>query len=80
MKGRVVGINPSKGYIAVDTSTGITVMELLGGYDVDPDDIISGDLEALGSEVVLNETQAEKMDVFIQGVHCTVTNARALME
>lgn len=79
MRGRVIGINNRKGFIAVDTGNGITVIELLGGYEVDMDDTVSGDLEAHGGETIINETQNESMEVFIQGVHCTPENAKFLM-
>ena len=35
MKSEVIGINPRKGFVAVRTDGGITVFELLEGYDVE---------------------------------------------
>lgn len=57
MEGRVISINPHKGFIAIKTDGGITVVELLGGYEVEVEDIISGDLESHGGETLFNETQ-----------------------
>jgi hypothetical protein len=79
VKGKVVGINTRKGFVAVDAANGITVLELLGSYEVEMEDIISGALESLGGETVRNETQNETMEVYIQGVHCTIANANSLM-
>ena len=79
MEGIVIGVNPRKGFVAVDTDHGITVMELLGGYHVECGDIVAGDLESCGDELVRNKSQYEDMDVFVQGVYCTAENARQLM-
>ncbi len=79
MKGEVIATNPHKGYIAVRTDGGTSVIELLGAYSVEIDDIISGNLERIGGETLRNETQLESMDVFIQGVHCTAQITNKLM-
>jgi hypothetical protein len=79
MNGRVVGINCNKGFIAIDTGSGISVVELLGGYDVEMGDKISGDLEALGGESLYNISQQEEMDTYIQGVGCSRESANRLM-
>ena len=80
MKAKIIAVNFKKGFVAVSTGGGITVFELLGGYDVEVGDVISGDLESLGGETFVNETQSEEMDVYVQGVHCTEANARQLMK
>lgn len=80
MKGTVIGVNPRIGFIAIRTEEGdLTVAELLGGYEVEPEDEISGDLNALGGETFYNNTQNEEMDVYVQGVYCSVSHARMLM-
>ena len=79
MKGTVTAVNYRIGFVAVETDGGITVFELLGEYEIEKDDIISGDLESLGGEIFLNETQDEEMDVYVQGIHCTPVNAQQLM-
>ena len=80
MQGSVIAVNPRKGFFAVLMDNGITVIELLGGYDVERDDVISGPLETHGSNTVRNVTQGKDMRVFIQGVWCTPQNAKQLME
>ena len=80
MKGRVIGQNLQKGMIAVLTDGGISVMELIGGYEVELEDEIVGDLESHGGEVVENRSQGQEMDVSIEGVHCTRDNAMHLMD
>lgn len=80
MKGQVISINPKRGYIAVNTNDGISVVELLGAYDVEAGDGIFGLLNSLGSETLKNTTKQEDMDVYIQGVGCTLQNAQSLMK
>ena len=80
MTGKVRAINQQKGFIAVETdSNEFSVFELLGGYDVEIGDVISGDLKSLGGETVINKTQSEEMDVFIQDCHCDAQRVRQLM-
>lgn len=80
MIGKVCAINQQKGLIAVETNSNeFSILELIGGYDVEIDDIISGDLESLGSETVINKTQTEEMDVFIQDCHCNVHRVHQLI-
>ncbi len=42
-------------------------------------DIISGDLETLGGETLLNETTGEKIDVFAQDFHTDLARAKSLL-
>ena len=76
---RVVGVNPRKGLVAVQTDTGITVFELLGGYEVSVGDSIRGDFETHGGETYFNITTGDEMDVFVQGIHCSPDVARRMM-
>lgn len=80
MRGTIKAINQDKGLIAVETNSGeYSVIELIGGYNVEIDDIISGVLESLGRKTVMNETQSEEIDVFIQHCHCSAQRVRQLM-
>ena len=79
MKGTVIAVNQQKGFIAVQLDGGITVIELLGGYEVSVGDIICGNLEDHGGETLRNVTENEDMDAYIQGVHCSPQNAKNLM-
>lgn len=79
MKANVIAINNKKSVVAVETANGITVFELLGGYEVELGDVISGRLENLGGETFRNETRRESLDVYVQGIHCSPQNARQLM-
>ncbi|MHB1011956.1 MAG: hypothetical protein ACYC37_03505 [Desulfobacteria bacterium] len=74
MKGRVVAVNQRKGMILVETTDGeCSLVELLGGYDVNTGDVIEGDLESLGGEMLRNVTSKEKMSVFVQDIHMSKT-------
>ena len=71
MKGVVSFINSKNGRVAalVD-GHGFTVFELLGGYEIDIGDIDSGNLDDHGGEVLMNHTQQEEIDVYIQAISC----------
>ncbi len=69
MTGVVVAINASRGMVVVRTNLGdYSVIELIGGCDAEVGDQFTGKLRDLGSEVIRNVSQFENMDVYIQGV------------
>ncbi|KAB8307614.1 MULTISPECIES: hypothetical protein [Rahnella] len=68
MRGVVVHHEHRIGFIVIRDSIGeFTVAELLGGYDVEKGQIISGALHVLGNETFINETEDEELDVIVQG-------------
>lgn len=79
MQGKVIIINNRKGFIAVQTDYGVTVIELLGDYNIELEDIISGDLESCGSEDLFNMTQDEEMNTYIQATGCSRSCIKELM-
>lgn len=79
MKGIVVMINHRKGFIAVQIDEGVSVIELLGDFRVELEDIISGNLDSCGEEYLFNETQEEKMDTYIQATGCSKSCIQQLM-
>ena len=79
MKGTVISVNQRKGFVAARTDHGITVIELLGGYEVEVGDVLTGDLDTHGGEKLRNETKSETMDVYIQAIHCSPASAQDLM-
>lgn len=80
MKGCVALINRRTGMFAVDLDDdGYTVVEPLGGNTVAIGDVISGALDMLGSEMLVNETQRERIDAIIQAIYCTRQNAVAML-
>lgn len=70
MKGEVIRINSNnREMITVKTeNSSIVVIELIG-HEVELGDIISGNLEDLGGEILYNLTQEEKLDVYIQKLY-----------
>ena len=54
------------------------MFELLDG-EVHIGDVVSGDLEELGGQTFVNETQGLELGVFVQGVHCTIESAKQLL-
>jgi hypothetical protein len=79
MKGTVALINPRNGFFVVQVEPGdFTVVEMLGGCSIEVGDVVSGNLRSLGGEDLRNETQRETMSVFIQDIHSSASNARAM--
>lgn len=69
MKGNIELISSNQVMVGVKTENGdFSVLELIGGYSPELGDIISGNLEDIGGEVVFNRTQGETWDVFIQDI------------
>ena len=71
MEGKIIRLELGIGLAFVETDGGITMMELLGGYEPAIGDVVRGDLESLGGGTVRNVTQSETMDVMIEDCHMT---------
>lgn len=72
MKGTVVLVNPKNRFFAVEVDGGdYAVVEMLGGYDVEVGDVLSGNLHSVAGADLYNETQRETQSVFIQDFHCS---------
>lgn len=70
MKGTIELIGPKRIMIGVRTENDdYSVLELLGGFDPEVGDILEGNLNSLGSERIINLTQRESCDVFIQDIY-----------
>jgi hypothetical protein len=67
MKGIVTHIQEN-GFVEIQTNSFIAVVELIGGYEVEVGDEISGQLDNLGGETIYNISQYEEVDVFIQNL------------
>lgn len=79
MNGTVVLVNPRNGFVVVEVEAGdYTVVEMLGGYAIEVGDVVSGNLHSNGGEDLRNQTQQETMSVYIQGIHCFSSTARAM--
>ena len=66
----VIALNSVRGMVVVETDEGsYSAIELIGGYDVELGDILSGNLETEGSKNIRNVSQAEEMDVYVHGVY-----------
>jgi hypothetical protein len=70
MTGTVIAVNVARGMLVAKTGNGeYSVIELLGGHDVEIGDELAGKLDTEGSGAIRNVTQLENMDVIIQGVY-----------
>ncbi len=80
MRGIIKLISPNQDMIGVETENGhFSILELIGGYAPEVGDIVTGELESLGGEEVLNRTQNEEWDVFIQDIYASKQSAWALI-
>lgn len=80
MKGIVKIINLNRGMAAVETDGGLSVFEILEvTCSIELGDEISGKLESLGRETLINTTKNESMDVSIEDMHCSKERAIQLM-
>lgn len=80
MKGTVSFINPRNGFFAVQVEDNdFTVIELTDTCEVEAGDVVSGDLDSHGGTSLKNVTKNEVMSVYIQGIHCAVATARAMV-
>lgn len=77
IKGKVVELN--KDLCVVQVSSGLTIFEIIGGHVTEIGDIISGNLESVGSEPLYNETKHEKMDTFIENWSCSPEIAKKFL-
>lgn len=69
MEGTVILVNRQKSFIGIDVDGQISIIELLGDYSIEINDILSGEFRSLGADEIYNITQKEEMDVYIQDIH-----------
>ena len=76
MRGIVRMINDNSGLAAVELDVeDWTIFESLGAADADLDDIVEGNLTALGSNTWMNETRHQPFSVFVQDIHASAEAA-----
>lgn len=79
MNATIVIMNPARGMIAAETDGGdFVIFELLGGYDVEIGHVVRHrDFTSMGGEKYLNVTTGEVMDVYVQNLCATASQAKA---
>lgn len=76
MKGIIELLNLPKGRGAARTERGeYSYFEIVDSHEPEIGDAIEGELESLGSETLLNTSQNDKFDVFIEDIHSTKAGA-----
>lgn len=81
MNGTVTIINSQKQFLAVKTpSDEYSVIEVLEMETPELGDILSGELESLGGETLINLTKGETIEVFIQEIYATKEQALRLLQ
>lgn len=81
MKGVVVLVNARNGMFVVEVGQGsrdYTVIELIDCCDVVVGDEVTGNLHSEDCPAITNITQGYAMAIYIQGVHCSASTARAI--
>jgi hypothetical protein len=81
-KGRIAILNHNRGMYAVELSDGsYSVFELLDSNEIHSEDIISGELDEVGSCVLNNLTEDEAFDAIVQntGLNLTMANNRTML-
>ncbi|MBL5899961.1 hypothetical protein I7V27_13620 [Lelliottia amnigena] len=69
MVGKIVHIEHRIGWIAIRDDRGeITIAELLGGYNVEIGNVVSGDLHTCGGSSFFNRSTNEELSVMVQYV------------
>ncbi|MGY5957430.1 hypothetical protein ACUY4R_001619 [Kosakonia sp. BK9b] len=80
MKGTVVHHEHRIGFIVIRDEKGkFAIAELLGKYDVEMGDVLSGNLQSSGGETLFNQTQDESMEVFIKGYGLSEQDAISML-
>jgi len=70
MKGIVKYVNIKNGLCAIELQTNnFTIFEDLD-ENLSVGDIVTGNLESLGSETLYNETEETEVNGFIENIHC----------
>lgn len=64
MTGRIININEMSGLLEVNIESGTVSIEMLGIYDVDIGDILSGEFELFGLNTLYNNTKNQYMSIF----------------
>lgn len=72
-------LNPNRGMAVVETDYRYTVFEVLGDYDIEIGNKISGELDAHGGETFKNLTKNERFEVYVEAIQATEQNARQLI-
>lgn len=81
MHGVVIHVEHRIGWIAIRDYRGeITIAEILGGYHVEREHVIVGNLHSLGSAVFLNQTTNKKMHVMVEYIGLTARQSIAAIQ
>lgn len=76
LRGQVVLTNTCHEIYAVKIFEGeISIIEVQGKPALKVGDILNGNLEALGAQHLVNETNGDLLDVFVESVYCSIEEA-----
>ncbi len=78
MQGTVKCLSANRQRAAVLTDNGYTVFDIISG-EVEPEDILSGDLASHGGVDLANLTSGRTISVFVEAIHATQAAVRSLL-
>ena len=81
MHGSVIGLNPSKGLVLAETDSGYYVIfELLNKVPIFAGDLLQGNLETRGWQMLFNKTRCRDLDVVVHRLINSYRDACAELE
>lgn len=80
MLGKIILLNLKCGLVLFEDEIGdYGYFEVLGAGEFEPGEIIVGDLHSLGSQIIVNQTKSEKIDVFIEDYGMSFHKAKEIV-
>ena len=79
-KGIVRFLNLLNGLVAVETSDGFVVFEILERCAIDMGDVVTDFADSPGREVLFNISKRENFEVYVQAMNCSRSEAVHLLE
>lgn len=80
MRGRIVDVNYQRGLAVFEDTIGdCGYFEILGSDNLERDDVIIGNLNSLGREVIIKDSTGERIDVFIEDFGMSLQEALSQM-
>ena len=78
MQGKVVGFSANHNRLAVLTEYGYTVFDIESG-NASVYDVLTGNLDDHGSQVLTNQTTGQQMHVYIEAIQASKAAAESLL-
>lgn len=80
LSGFVISLNRRRTLMGINTSKGISIVEVLDGHEPVLGDSVAGPLDSLGCHPLKNVTQAIQFDALIQEIHDDFIRMRNMLD